>query len=127
MLHRYQSYTRPLSALLAGALMLLIYHESGQPLTVNLNSFPLEDKLVHAVAYGVLASLFLFTQRLHATGFTIRQQFIATGLAILYGISDEWHQSFIPERTADIGDIIADAIGASLAVIILGRFARKTD
>ena len=33
-------------------------------------------------------------------------------LAIVYGVSDEWHQSFVPERSADAADVLADAIGA---------------
>ena len=28
----------------------------------------------------------------------------AWGIAIAYGVSDEWHQSFVPGRTADIAD-----------------------
>ena len=82
--------------MLAVALMLLIYQVSSKPLTVPLDSFPLQDKLVHAIAYGVLASLFLLSMKLTSTGFTARQQLMAIVLATLYGISDEWHQRYIP-------------------------------
>ena len=35
------------------------------------------------------------------------------GLGVLYGVSDEWHQSFVPGRTAEWGDVRANAIGAA--------------
>lgn len=33
---------------------------------------------------------------------------------ILYGLSDEFHQSFVPGRTPDAMDLVADAAGAAL-------------
>jgi VanZ family protein len=38
----------------------------------------------------------------------------AIALTTAYGMSDEWHQSFVPGRTADITDLRADATGAIL-------------
>ena len=35
--------------------------------------------------------------------------------ATAYGVSDEFHQTFVPGRTADVHDVAADAIGAALA------------
>ena len=37
--------------------------------------------------------------------------------ATAYGISDEFHQWFVPGRTADVHDVMADAIGATLAAV----------
>ncbi len=37
----------------------------------------------------------------------------------LYGATDEWHQSYIPGREADIADWLADIAGATLALIFL--------
>ncbi|MCQ6560393.1 VanZ family protein [Paenibacillus mendelii] len=39
-------------------------------------------------------------------------------LCTLYGISDEYHQSFVGGRSPDIYDVRNDAIGAALAVIV---------
>lgn len=127
-LYRYHPWIRVLSSLAAAGLMVFIYLESSEPLGVNLGLFPLMDKLVHAGAYGTLATLLLFSQRPGSEGFNHRQIATACLLAIAYGISDEWHQSFVPSRTADGGDVLADAIGACLAVAWLahlsGRFYR---
>ena len=38
----------------------------------------------------------------------------AIALTVAYGVSDEWHQSFVPGRTADLADLRADATGAFL-------------
>ena len=37
----------------------------------------------------------------------------------LYGVSDEWHQSFVPGRSVDFMDWLADTLGASIALSIL--------
>ena len=34
--------------------------------------------------------------------------------ALVFGLSDEWHQSFVPGRMADGWDLLADAAGALL-------------
>jgi VanZ family protein len=35
-------------------------------------------------------------------------------LTALYGLSDEWHQSFVPARYAEAGDVLADLLGGLL-------------
>jgi VanZ family protein len=45
-------------------------------------------------------------------------------LTVLYGISDEYHQSFVPGRTSDVADVGADAIGATVAVTVAWLVAR---
>ena len=39
-------------------------------------------------------------------------------IAVAYAVSDEAHQLFVPNRTADAGDVLADAAGASVALIV---------
>jgi VanZ family protein len=40
-----------------------------------------------------------------------------------YGASDEWHQSFVPGRSTDVRDWIADTIGAALAIGLYAGWA----
>ncbi len=37
-------------------------------------------------------------------------------LTTLYGISDEWHQSFVPNRAPDWRDVVTDMAGAAVAL-----------
>lgn len=43
----------------------------------------------------------------------------------LYGISDEWHQSFVVGRSSDVLDWLADTSGAVLASFLLMRFSAQ--
>ena len=43
----------------------------------------------------------------------------------LYGLSDEWHQSFVPGRVADYKDWLADTLGASIAITLLHITIKK--
>ncbi len=37
-------------------------------------------------------------------------------IAFLYAISDEFHQSFVPDRVASVGDLAVDILGAAACV-----------
>jgi VanZ family protein len=49
-----------------------------------------------------------------ASGTSVRVAAGAWAIASAYAATDEWHQSFVPGRTADLHDWYADAIGALL-------------
>jgi VanZ family protein len=51
---------------------------------------------------------------------------IALLLAVLYAASDEFHQSFVPGRTASLRDVLLDTCGAGfgLAALWAARRAR---
>ena len=52
---------------------------------------------------------------------------LAVFLAALYGITDEYHQSFVPMRTPDVADWGVDTLGAfvgALAAMSLARVVR---
>jgi len=51
--------------------------------------------------------------------------FIALLIAIAYGITDELHQLFVPNRYCDINDALIDSLGIMLASIIYMARIRK--
>ncbi len=103
------------------AYMSFIFFMSANPAPEALRSTP--DYVLHAGAYFVLA---LLAVRAFAKGLahepTNTAVFAALALAILYGLSDEWHQSYVPGRDSSLVDLAADGVGAILAVATLGLF-----
>jgi VanZ family protein len=77
----------------------------------------LSDKIAHAMGYAALGGL---VARAVAGGFPRPLDrwsvMLSVAICVLYGASDEWHQRFVPGRTADVRDLGADAIGAAAAV-----------
>lgn len=69
----------------------------------------------HLGAYAVLAATFWWALGLARVSVRARLG-LAFGLAILYGLTDEFHQSFVPGRHPDVFDLLVDAIGAALAL-----------
>ena len=88
----------------------------------------LVKKSGHTVIFGILAVLYLYAlkgrQSLREAGAGI---FLMSLLfALLYAVSDEYHQSFIPGRHSSGTDIFIDICGALTALAILyGTKTRK--
>jgi len=106
--------TRLAFAWLPAALyMLLIWWLSSRSLNISIDSFPFRDKGVHAAEYGVLGVLLAHAL---AGTFASRSRAVlwwwAAGLTVLFGMTDEIHQAFVPGRSSDILDVVADAVGA---------------
>jgi len=77
------------------------------------------DKLLHTVGYAVLGLLAL---RAFHGGFEspkLGPTLFAATAVILWGISDEIHQAFVPGRDASAWDVLADTVGFALAVALL--------
>jgi VanZ family protein len=78
------------------------------------------DKLLHAFAYGVLAAAALFAVPVELRRRKPRLIFLSVVFfCLLYGISDEIHQLFVPFRSSSCLDILADTAGAAIAVLLL--------
>ena len=85
----------------------------------------ISDKVLHAVAYGILALLCYRAFRRAAGPVVARQAAVlAIVTASLYGITDEVHQSFVPLRDSSWQDWLADTIGAVVGVMSW-RFIRS--
>ena len=68
------------------------------------------DKIGHLAVYGLLGTL------LCRMGTGWRGAAGALLAASAYGASDEWHQSFVPGRSVEVADWLADTLGAAVAV-----------
>lgn len=75
------------------------------------------DKLEHLFAYAVLGVLFLIPlAEARLSQVTLTTAALAVVLSALYGAVDEVHQAFTPDRSPDVRDLAADALGAALGV-----------
>ena len=81
------------------------------------------DWISHPVEYGIGAVL--LCRALTAPGRVPRGTSAVTAvlLATLYGVTDEYHQSFVPGRTADPADVGKDFLGATAAALFYRRWA----
>jgi VanZ family protein len=86
------------------------------------------DWVTHGIEYGVLGTLVC---RALAGGFgralSVRQALLAVSLCVAWGVSDEWHQSFVPERDASAWDVAKDFAGATLAASAWRAFSAQDD
>ncbi len=82
------------------------------------------DKLLHTLEYFIFGYLIM---RVFATSpsQSIRGRAVLLALMVgtAYAASDEFHQTFVPGRTASLFDILFDALGVFLAATLY-RFMR---
>ena len=82
------------------------------------------DKLVHAAIFFVLCWLiFRATADMPQSITRPMRLYLALVITIVYGFTDEFHQLYVPGRTADIYDMAADGFGGIVFVglAIAGR------
>lgn len=84
------------------------------------------DKVTHAGAFFVMG---LLAYRATAWIFPHKPLpillLLSIGFTSLYGATDELHQYFVPERSADIFDWVADTVGALCAGGVVWMFRER--
>jgi hypothetical protein len=80
-----------------------------------------QDKVAHAVLFGILGLLYARSLGPWRGGLSRREIFLVTCMVAGYGLLDEWHQSFIPGRDASVADLAADALGGFTASAVLRK------
>lgn len=76
----------------------------------------LPDKVIHVLLYtGLGAALAWGRSRTR-----LRLPHLAlVALGSLYGALDEWHQRFVPGRSAEVGDWAADTVGVAVGYALM--------
>jgi VanZ family protein len=81
------------------------------------------DVSLHETAYfGLTLLLIRALSRERWSGVTLATLAAAWCIAVAYGATDEWHQSFVPNRHAELRDLGSDAIGAFVAASVVGAW-----
>ncbi len=98
-------------------LCMLIFAASSTPGAQVSDEFVVDfgvHKAVHLVLYS---ALFFCMYR------GTKNILIAALLAIVYGISDEFHQTFVPSRQGSAFDVFVDAIAVLISALILWKYS----
>ena len=81
-------------------------------------------KCAHMAEYFVLACcmsfLFIYIKNSHAIGVRI----LALIMSVIYAVSDEVHQLFVPGRAGKASDVLIDSIGIVLAFVIITLYIK---
>jgi VanZ family protein len=84
-------------------------------------------KAAHVSEYAVLAALLY--RALVNTALRGRV-LLSAGIVLIvcgfYAITDEFHQSFVPSRTASARDVAIDSVGALFGLLVIHRFQRES-
>jgi len=79
----------------------------------DLRNLPyISDILGHGVLYLVLGALLYYSIKRHRGLFAVL-------ISALYGLTDEFHQAFVPGRTPELKDLLVDVAAAIIAVAII--------
>jgi VanZ family protein len=83
------------------------------------------DKIYHAIAFlgwGWCCVIAVLSWMPQASARAVAMTVLSIGL--LYAMSDEWHQSFVINRSAGWDDVAADVVGLFLATTTIPLFRR---
>jgi len=100
-----------------------IFYLSHQPsLEVIPPLFQHQDKVLHAGMYFLLSVSMIVNRDLCRGFYPLPIIFI---LGLIYAVSDEIHQSFVPGRDCSAGDLLADIVGLSIGLSVYLRYRRR--
>jgi VanZ family protein len=85
---------------------------------IDLGRYFLLDKLIHFVEFSIFA-LLCYRAFAYGTEYLFYRKwswYLSLLVSIVYAISDEYHQGFVPYRETDIVDLFADIMGILVAL-----------
>ncbi len=95
---------------------ILIFYISSKPGDQIPSVFPLQDILAHIIEYTFFALLLNRAMKYSYAGLPYRGRiFWVCLIAVIYALSDEFHQSFVPGRDASLFDLAWDSMGIAIA------------
>ena len=105
---------------------LLIFCLSAQSDLGHLSSFPVPDKIAHLLVYTGFGFLLMrMLVYLKPEQDVVRHLIWVLSAALLYGLSDEVHQYFVPGREFSWMDLLADGAGGYLGARLWMVFVRE--
>ncbi|WP_067620118.1 VanZ family protein [Dissulfuribacter thermophilus] len=85
----------------------------------NLPEIGTSDTVAHFLVYFIFGILLMWWRIKQLKGVLGASMLQAVILGSVYGITDEFHQYFVPGRTPDPSDWIADTVGVLAGAIVI--------
>ncbi|HEX7402152.1 MAG TPA: VanZ family protein [candidate division Zixibacteria bacterium] len=105
---------------------LLIFIVSAIPQIPPPLGFKWGDKVAHLLEYGIFSFLLFLAFYTSGKEFLKRHVFFLSVLiGMVYGLTDEIHQKFVPGRDCNIYDFLADCLGIIAVQVVLWMYLRK--
>ena len=104
-------------------MLLIIYlsHLPQEDISKNISGLDNFDLLLHFIEYSILGFL-LFQSLENDKLIKIKPLYGGIFIGILFGISDELHQSFVPGRHYSLMDVIFDSLGVLFGTSISSKY-----
>ena len=106
---------------------IILFVLTSLPTGLAIETRDVSDKLLHFGAYGLL-SVLLYLNLYFQNKFLLLNKYSALYtilVASVYGLLDEIHQMFVPGRSAEFLDWLADFSGSLVAVLIISYLIKK--
>ena len=105
---------------------LLIFTLSAIPQIAPSFGFKFEDKILHFIEYGVFSFLLFMAFFTSGKESLKKHVFLLSSLiGIAYAASDELHQKFVPGRSCDVFDFLADSLGILVIQICIWLYLKR--
>ncbi len=107
----------------------IFYVSSLEQIELPLGGISFNDLLFHFAAYFFFGlTLFAAAHPWHdRTSYPLRTYALLISIGIVYALSDEIHQSFVPHRSCTAADFAADSMGVILAQVSGWIWIRRKD
>ena len=111
----------------AALYMGLIFYLSSSPPPQAARAVPayFDIKIIHIIEYGLLNLLVLFALDKTSDIPFVWKALYSAAITIIYGLTDELHQVFVPGRSGKLIDIVANLIGCIIAQLSVVAFRVK--
>jgi VanZ family protein len=83
-------------------------------------------KCGHLSEYFVFSLLVLRSLRGSLGGQSLKRALITLAIVAGYASTDEFHQSFVPGRTAAVSDVLIDTSGGAIAQVLVALWPRRS-
>jgi VanZ family protein len=98
---------------------IIIFHLSSLPSEDIPALFNYQDVVFHILEYAVLAFLANRAMKAYYPQQPYRRRFLVVFFfCVIYALSDEFHQAFVPTRHPSLADVVYDSLGICIASIL---------